>query len=115
MLNLRRFLPLYSLRASSHPSRSATQLDLILALQFCDWIPSFPCSSATGSHPPLSPQFDGGLINIVYAWCQGASFGDLCDMCDLFEGSIVRAIRRPCGSIVCTPSAGSRSAGHADP
>ena len=39
-------------------------------------------------------QFDGGLMNMVYAWCNGATFGDLCGMSDLFEGSIIRAIRR---------------------
>eukprot|EP00966_Prymnesium_polylepis_P124170 2871174-Prymnesium_polylepis.1 len=30
----------------------------------------------------------------VHAWCGGASFSTLCEMCDLFEGSIIRAFRR---------------------
>ena len=37
---------------------------------------------------------DAGLMNVVYAWCNGATFDELCSMVELFEGSIVRAIRR---------------------
>ena len=39
-------------------------------------------------------QFDSGLMNLVYAWCGGATFEEICAMVDLFEGSIIRAIRR---------------------
>mmetsp|Transcript_4888 Transcript_4888/g.10357 ORF Transcript_4888/g.10357 Transcript_4888/m.10357 type:complete len:131 (-) Transcript_4888:472-864(-) len=39
-------------------------------------------------------KFDGGLINVVHAWASGATFEQLCDMTDLFEGSLIRAIRR---------------------
>ena len=39
-------------------------------------------------------RFDGSLINVVYAWANGATFEALTGMCDLFEGSIIRAIRR---------------------
>ena len=39
-------------------------------------------------------KFDGGLINVVYAWANGARFYELCEMCELFEGSIIRSIRR---------------------
>tara|TARA_B110001452_G_scaffold229680_1_gene205658 strand:- start:297 stop:2612 length:2316 start_codon:yes stop_codon:yes gene_type:complete len=39
-------------------------------------------------------RFDGSMINVIYAWCGGATFGELCGMCDLFEGSIIRSIRR---------------------
>ena len=39
-------------------------------------------------------RFDGGMLNVIYAWCGGATFGELCGMCGLFEGSIIRAIRR---------------------
>ena len=39
-------------------------------------------------------RFDGGLVNLVYAWAKGATFASLTGMCDLFEGSIIRAIRR---------------------
>lgn len=38
----------------------------------------------------LNPQ----LINAVYAWCRGASFGDICEMTTAFEGSIIRVFRR---------------------
>ena len=40
-------------------------------------------------------RFDGGLVNLVYAWAQGARFDEVCALCpDIFEGSIIRAIRR---------------------
>ena len=39
-------------------------------------------------------RFDGSLINVVYAWANGATFEALTGMCDLFEGSIIRVIRR---------------------
>ena len=39
-------------------------------------------------------KFEGGLLNVVFAWAKGAKFSELCDMCDLFEGSIIRCIRR---------------------
>ena len=42
-------------------------------------------------------KFDGGMMNVVFAWCNGASFAALCEMCDLFEGSIIRAFRRCLG------------------
>ena len=31
-------------------------------------------------------RFDGGLINTVYAWAGGATFSELTQMVDLFEG-----------------------------
>jgi ATP-dependent RNA helicase DOB1 len=34
------------------------------------------------------------MVNVVYAWANGASFESLTGMCDLFEGSIIRVIRR---------------------
>ena len=39
-------------------------------------------------------RYDAGLLNIVHAWASGVAFSELCGMCDLFEGSIIRAIRR---------------------
>ena len=39
-------------------------------------------------------RFDGGLINVAYAWARGATFSELTTMCDLFEGSLIRALRR---------------------
>jgi superfamily II RNA helicase len=38
--------------------------------------------------------FDGGLVNVAYAWANGVTFDALTGLCDLFEGSIIRAIRR---------------------
>ncbi|ETN68086.1 helicase [Anopheles darlingi] len=34
------------------------------------------------------------LMDVVLAWCKGASFADLCKMTDIFEGSIIRCMRR---------------------
>jgi len=39
-------------------------------------------------------QFKPFMMDIVAAWCRGASFGDICKMTDLFEGSIIRCMRR---------------------
>lgn len=33
-------------------------------------------------------QFKPYMMDIVAAWCRGASFGDICKMTDLFEGEI---------------------------
>lgn len=33
------------------------------------------------------------LVDVVYAWCQGASFSQICKMTSIYEGSIIRAIR----------------------
>ncbi|XP_071455006.1 exosome RNA helicase MTR4 [Hetaerina americana] len=34
------------------------------------------------------------LMDIVFAWCQGASFAQLCKMTEVFEGNIIRCMRR---------------------
>ncbi|KDD77176.1 DSHCT domain-containing protein, partial [Helicosporidium sp. ATCC 50920] len=34
------------------------------------------------------------LMDVMYEWSRGASFARVCDMTDIFEGSIVRATRR---------------------
>ena len=34
------------------------------------------------------------LMDVVYSWAQGAPFAQICKMTDIFEGSIIRAIRR---------------------
>ena len=39
-------------------------------------------------------QYSNGMVAMVLAWCTGSPFSDLCEMVDLFEGSIVRAVRR---------------------
>lgn len=39
-------------------------------------------------------RFKPFLMDIVLAWCKGASFSALCKMTDIFEGSIIRCMRR---------------------
>ncbi|XP_018335844.2 exosome RNA helicase MTR4 [Agrilus planipennis] len=39
-------------------------------------------------------KFKPYLMDVVYAWCNGASFSVLCKMTDIFEGSIIRCMRR---------------------
>lgn len=48
---------------------------------------------------PLNPeeyvqQFRPELMDVVYAWCKGAKFAKVCRMTDIFEGSIIRCMRR---------------------
>ena len=38
--------------------------------------------------------FKPDMMDIVYAWCQGAKFNQICKMTDIFEGSIIRSMRR---------------------
>jgi len=38
--------------------------------------------------------FTPQLMDMVFAWCNGAKFSQICKMTDIFEGSIIRAIRR---------------------
>nr|XP_012141644.1 PREDICTED: superkiller viralicidic activity 2-like 2 isoform X2 [Megachile rotundata] len=39
-------------------------------------------------------RFKPYLMDVVYAWCKGASFLKICKMTDIFEGSIIRCMRR---------------------
>ncbi|KAI8064529.1 rRNA-processing arch domain-containing protein [Gongronella butleri] len=39
-------------------------------------------------------KFKPDLMNVVYAWCQGAKFSQICKMTDVFEGSLIRVFRR---------------------
>ncbi|EFA01232.2 exosome RNA helicase MTR4 isoform X1 [Tribolium castaneum] len=39
-------------------------------------------------------RFKPGLMDVVFSWCNGSSFSDLCKMTEIFEGSIVRCMRR---------------------
>ncbi|XP_070531377.1 exosome RNA helicase MTR4 isoform X2 [Cardiocondyla obscurior] len=34
------------------------------------------------------------LMDVIYAWCKGATFLQICKMTDIFEGSIIRCMRR---------------------
>jgi ATP-dependent RNA helicase DOB1 len=38
--------------------------------------------------------FKPALMDVVHAWSKGASFQQVCEVTDLFEGSLVRALRR---------------------
>lgn len=39
-------------------------------------------------------KFKPFLMDVVLAWCRGASFLSICKMTDIFEGSIIRCMRR---------------------
>lgn len=39
-------------------------------------------------------QFRPELMDAVYAWCRGAKFAKICKMTDVYEGSIIRCMRR---------------------
>ncbi|KAF5296655.1 hypothetical protein FQR65_LT10195 [Abscondita terminalis] len=39
-------------------------------------------------------KFRPSLMDVVFAWCNGAVFSELCKMTDIFEGSIIRCMRR---------------------
>eukprot|EP00794_Sanderia_malayensis_P007825 gene7825-8674_t len=39
-------------------------------------------------------KFKPSLMDVVYNWCNGASFAQICKMTDVFEGSIIRCMRR---------------------
>lgn len=39
-------------------------------------------------------QFKPHMMEVVYKWCQGAKFSDICSMTQVFEGSIIRGMRR---------------------
>lgn len=39
-------------------------------------------------------RFKPFLMDVVFAWCNGSTFSQLCQMTDIFEGSIIRSMRR---------------------
>jgi len=39
-------------------------------------------------------KFKPDMMDVVYAWCQGKSFAEICTLTDIFEGSIIRSLRR---------------------
>ncbi|XP_037548274.1 exosome RNA helicase MTR4 [Nematolebias whitei] len=39
-------------------------------------------------------QFKPHLMDVIYAWANGATFAQICKMTDVFEGSIIRCMRR---------------------
>ncbi|KAH3850420.1 hypothetical protein DPMN_092831 [Dreissena polymorpha] len=38
--------------------------------------------------------FKAQMMDVVHAWCNGCSFLEICKMTDIFEGSIIRCMRR---------------------
>lgn len=38
--------------------------------------------------------FRSELMDVVYRWCEGASFTEICQMTDVYEGSLIRTFRR---------------------
>ena len=38
--------------------------------------------------------FNPDLMEVCYAWCAGAKFSEVCSLTEVFEGSIIRVIRR---------------------
>lgn len=34
------------------------------------------------------------MAQVAYMWCKGSKFAELCQMTDIFEGSVVRCLRR---------------------
>lgn len=38
--------------------------------------------------------FKPDVMPIVYAWCKGSKFAEICKMTDVFEGTIIRVMRR---------------------
>lgn len=39
-------------------------------------------------------KFKPQLMDVVFAWCQGAKFYQICKMTDVYEGSLIRVFRR---------------------
>ncbi|KAL9646095.1 hypothetical protein ABK040_007973 [Willaertia magna] len=69
-------------------------LESKLELDLERYLSSFPCN----------------LMNVTYAWCTGAKFVDICKMTEIFEGSIVRIMRR-CEEVVRQMCAAAKSIG----
>jgi len=38
--------------------------------------------------------FKPAMIDVVYSWATGSTFADICKMTDIFEGSVIRCMRR---------------------
>lgn len=39
-------------------------------------------------------KFCPNLMDVIYSWAKGQSFGEICKMTDVFEGSIIRCMKR---------------------
>ena len=38
--------------------------------------------------------FNPDLVEVAFGWCSGSKFSDICRLTDVFEGSIIRVLRR---------------------
>jgi len=38
--------------------------------------------------------FKTELMDVVFHWCKGSTFSEICKMTDIFEGSLIRCFRR---------------------
>ncbi len=38
--------------------------------------------------------FKISMVDLTLAWCKGASFAEICKMSQIYEGSIIRCLRR---------------------
>ena len=63
-----------------------TALRIVKASTLCK-MPSF-------SEEDYLQKFRPELMDIVYAWCRGTRFGKICSMTNVFEGNIIRCLRR---------------------
>ncbi|KAJ1654673.1 ATP-dependent RNA helicase mtr4 [Dispira simplex] len=57
--------------------------------------------------------FNPDLMDVVFAWCQGAKFSQICKMTTVFEGSIIRVFRR-LEELLRQMSAASKSIGNTE-
>jgi len=39
-------------------------------------------------------KFQPNFVDLVLAWCRGAKFAEICKMTDVYEGTIIRSLRR---------------------
>ncbi|VEN60766.1 unnamed protein product [Callosobruchus maculatus] len=72
--------------------------------QACALLSCFVCDEKSNEAPKLTDELSGPLrqmqrfkpflMDVVFAWCNGKSFMELCGMTEIFEGSIVRCMRR---------------------
>lgn len=58
-------------------------------------------------------QFKPNLMDVVFHWCKGAKFADICKLTDIFEGTIIRAMRR-LEELLRQLSAAAKAIGHSE-
>ena len=70
-------MPLKKLQESAKRIAQVS-IECKLAIEEEDYVNSFPST----------------LMDVVFAWCKGQKFATICEMTDVFEGSIIRCLRR---------------------